>query len=78
MMKVTNTGTATRGVYVGGIIKFIKPGETRELALSGFELNDAKTTVGLVIEPLEQPKPAAKPKAAAKTEEKAAEAGATE
>lgn len=78
MMKVTNNGSATRGVYVGGIVKFIKPGETRELALSGFELDDAKATVDLVIEPLEQPKPAAKPKATAKTEEKAAEAGATE
>lgn len=59
MMKVTNTGTATRGVYVGGGIMFIRPGETRELALSGFELDDAKATAGLTIEG-EAPK--AKPK----------------
>ena len=75
MMKVTNTGTATRGVYVGGSVKFIRPGETRELALTGFELNDAKATDGLIIEAAEPAKAVTKPKQTAKTEEKSAETG---
>ena len=78
MMKVTNTGTATRGVHVGGVVKFIRPGETRELALTGFELNDAKATDGLTIEAEDPAKPATKPKQTAKTEEKSAETGKTE
>lgn len=77
MMKVTNTGTATRGVHVGGVVKFIRPGETRELALSGFELNDAKATEGLMIEAVEPAKAVTKPKQTAKTEEKSAETGTT-
>lgn len=75
MMKVTNTGTATRGVYVGGVVKFIRTGETRELALTGFELNDAKATDGLTIEAAEPAKAVTKPKQTAKTEEKSAETG---
>lgn len=75
MMRVTNTGTATRGVHVGGVVKFIRPGETRELALTGFELNDAKATDGLTIESAEPARPATKPKQTAKTEEKSAETG---
>ena len=77
MMRVTNTGTATRGVYVGGNVKFIRPGETRELALTGFELNDAKATDGLTIEAAEPAKAVTKPKQTAKTEEKSAETGTT-
>ena len=75
MMRVTNNGTATRGVHVGGVVKFIRPGETRELALTGFELNDAKATDGLTLEAAEPAKPATKPKQTTKTEEKSAETG---
>ena len=77
MMRVTNNGTATRGVHVGGVVKFIRPGEARELALTGFELNDAKATDGLTIESAEPARPATKPKQTAKTEEKSAETGTT-
>lgn len=77
MMKVTNTGTATRGVHVGGVVKFIRPGETRELALTGFELNDAKATDGLTLEAAEPQKPRGRPPKveAPATEEKSAETG---
>ena len=77
MMKVTNTGTATRGVHVGGVVKFIRPGETRELALTGFELNDAKATDGLTIEAAEPQKPRGRPPKVESpaTEEKSAETG---
>lgn len=77
MMRVTNNGTATRGVYVGGSVKFIRPGETRELALTGFELNDAKATDCLIIESAEPARPSTKPKQTTKTEEKSAETGTT-
>ena len=78
MMKVTNNGTATRGVHVGGVVKFIRPGEARELALTGFELNDAKATDGLTIEAAEPAQAVTKPKQTTKTEEKSAETGKTE
>lgn len=77
MMRVTNNGTATRGVYVGGTVKFIRPGETRYLALTGHELDDAKATDGLTIEAAEPAKAVTKPKHTAKTEEKSAETGTT-
>ena len=60
MVKVTNTGTAPRGVYVGGVLKFVHPGQTKELALTGRELVEAKSIDALVVEAPEVAKPKAK------------------
>ena len=60
MVKVTNTGTAPRGVYVGGVLKFIHPGQAKELALTGRELAEAKSVECLIVEAPEVTKPKAK------------------
>lgn len=68
MIRVTNTGTAPRGVYVDGAVKFIRPGEVKEWPLSGRELKEAQTTTGLLVEAVAA-KPSPKPKPAPKTED---------
>lgn len=60
MIKVTNTGTAPRGVYSGGVVKFIRPGESREMVLTGVELYEVRSTEGLTIDEPEATKPEAK------------------
>ena len=60
MVKVTNTGTAPRGVYVNGVLKFIGPGQTKELVLTGRELAEAKGVECLIVEAPEVAKPKAK------------------
>jgi len=49
-MKVTNNGTAPRGIRVDGIIKVLRPGESRDLALKGVELERAQGITALEIE----------------------------
>lgn len=68
MIRVTNTGTALRGVYVDGAVKFIRPGEVKEWPLSGRELKEAQATAGLLVEAVAA-KPGPKPKPAPKTED---------
>lgn len=65
-MKVTNTGTAPRGVRVGGGIKLLRPGESRDLALEGVELERAQAVSTLTID---EPAKAAKGKTKADTVE---------
>lgn len=55
MMRVTNTGAAPLGVWVGGAVKFVYPGEARELSLTGRELEEAKTYEALTFEAVEEP-----------------------
>ncbi|KPB77964.1 hypothetical protein ACKUFS_11385 [Pseudomonas cannabina] len=54
-MKVTNSGTAPWGVYLGGTIKLIRPGESRELALEGDDLVQARKIDVLRFEEVEAP-----------------------
>lgn len=61
-MKVTNNGTAPRGLYVNGVIKLIAPGATRDLELEGVELEQAQKVETLSFdEPVKAAK--GKPKA---------------
>lgn len=50
MMKVTNTNTAPRGVYIGSAVKYWQPGEVKELALSETDLLEVRGMVGMVVE----------------------------
>lgn len=61
-MKVTNSGTAPRGVYLGGTIKMVLPGASRDLALKGDDLVQARKIPTLSFE--ETVKPEADEKAA--------------
>ena len=65
-MKVTNNGTAPRGVRVGGGIKLLRPGESRDLALEGVELERAQAVSTLSFD---EPAKAAKGKAKAEADE---------
>ncbi|CAG8863145.1 hypothetical protein PS627_00081 [Pseudomonas fluorescens] len=49
-MKVTNNGKAPRGIRVGGQIKVLRPGESRDLALEGVELERAQAVITLAID----------------------------
>lgn len=68
MIRVTNIGTAPRGVYVDGAVKFIRPGEVKEWPLSGRELKEAQATAGLLVEAVAA-KPGPKPKPVVKIED---------
>ena len=54
-MKVTNNGTAPRGVYLGGTIKMILPSASRELALEGDDLVQARKITNLSFEEVVRP-----------------------
>ncbi|SDT52665.1 hypothetical protein [Pseudomonas prosekii] len=69
-MKVTNSGTAPRGVYLGGTIKLIRPGASRELALEGDDLVQAKKINVLSFEEVVEPESAEKADRTAKTKSK--------
>ncbi len=68
MIRVANIGTAPRGVYVDGAVKFIRPGEVKEWPLLGRELKEAQATAGLLVEAVAA-KPSPKPKPAPKTKD---------
>lgn len=67
-MKVTNNGTAPRGVRVGGQIKLLRPGESRDLALEGVELERAQAVKTLAFEEAAEPAEQTKGKGKGKTE----------
>jgi hypothetical protein len=73
MYRVTNNGTAPRGVFAGGL-KFIAPGQFRDVALSAQELADVRAEASLTVEPVPAPSAVVEPVApqiVAKTAKKA-------
>jgi hypothetical protein len=59
-MQVTNTGKAPRGIWVGREVKYLAPGESRDLDLKDADLEQAKLVEALVIdEPVKAAKKAA-------------------
>ncbi|RXT72253.1 hypothetical protein B1F77_26920 [Pseudomonas syringae] len=74
-MKVTNSGTAPWGVYLGGTIKMIKPGASRELALEGDDLVQARKIDALSFEEVVKPESDEKAELLAKLKALGIEAG---
>lgn len=69
MIRVTNIGTAPRGVYVNGSVNFIHPGETRDWPLAGRELKAVEAVASFKVEALTvKPGPKPKPKESAPSE----------